>query len=642
MAHHTLWYSLFITSIQVTKLHVIGTAGHVDHGKSTLVQALTGIDPDRLSEEKERGITIDLGFAWLSLEDGREVSIVDVPGHEKFVNNMLAGVGSIDLALLVVAADESVMPQTKEHLAILDLLKIQRGIVALTKCDIVDQDWIELVNTDVTGILENTSLEGSPIISVSAKTGEGLSELKSEMNNLLNETETREDLGRPRLPIDRSFTMPGFGTVVTGTLIDGCLNIGQEMELIPSQNMTRIRGLQTHRQKLDHVTPGSRVAANITGISPNEITRGDVLSSKGWLKPTSALDVNLKVISESPNPIRHNMFVTVHTGSGETISKVRLLEKEVANAGESTFAQLKLENRIAALRGDHFIIRSNGTTLGGGKIIDSYAKRHRRRHSPTIKRLADIENGSEKQILLKTLEFDGYLEFEDLIRKANVESKIAQNAIQNMLSEKELLSLDQGAIKSETYIFTINSWNGITEKTITFLDHYHQLYPLRQGPPKEELRSRLNIDMQIFNQVVERLQQDGTIKETGPIVQKPNHTPRFSCKENIEANKYIALLKTNPYSPPTDHPIDQEVLNLLISEGKVVKVNESVVFAKSVYDNMLASILSVLDKRGEVTVGDIRDLFGSSRKYSLALLEYLDQKHITRRVGDTHILRESI
>ena len=623
-------------------MYVIGTAGHVDHGKSTLVQALTGIDPDRLLEEKERGITIDLGFAWLSLEEGKEVSIVDVPGHEKFVNNMLAGVGSIDLALLVVAADESVMPQTKEHLAILDLLKIQRGIVAVTKCDLVDPDWIELVNTDVTDILKNTSLEGSPLIPVSGKTGEGLSELKSTMNNLLNETEPRKDLGRPRLPIDRAFTMPGFGTVVTGTLIDGCLNIGQEMELIPSQNTTRIRGLQTHLQKLDRVTPGRRVAANITGISPNTINRGEVLSSIGWLKPTSALDVNLKVLTDSPNPVRHNMFVTVHTGSGETISRVRLLEREVANAGESTFAQLKLENRIAALRGDHFIIRSNGTTLGGGKIIDAYAKRHRRRHVPTIKRLSDIENGSEKQILLKTLEFDGYLEFEDLIRKANVQSTIAQNAIKNMISEKVLISPNQGAIESGTYIFTINSWNGIIEKTLTFLDNYHQLYPLRQGAPKEELRSRLNINIQIFNLILERLQQEGVIKETGPIVQKPKHIPQLSCEENIEANNYITLLKTNPYSPPTDYTIDQEVLNLLVSEGKVVKVNESVVFAKSVYANMLARILSVLEEHGEVTVGDIRDLFGSSRKYSLALLEYLDQKHITRRVGDTHILKESI
>ena len=354
-------------------MYVIGTAGHVDHGKSTIVQALTGIDPDRLQEEKERGLTIDLGFAWLRLPGGNEVSIVDVPGHERFVNNMLAGVGGIDLALLVVAADESVMPQTREHLAILDLLNIRRGLVALTKKDLVDDDWLALVTADVEEVLKGTTLEGVQVVPVSGKTGEGLPELVSAIEALLQETETRQDLGRPRLPIDRSFTMSGFGTIVTGTLIDGGLNVGQQVALVPAGRTSRVRGLQTHRQKLEQASPGRRVAANLTGIAHEDISRGDVLTTSGWLKPTTAVDVHLKVIADAPRPIRHNMFATVHTGSSETVARVRLLEKQVAEPGESTWAQLKLDRPVAVVKGDYFVVRSNQTTLGGGNVVDPHA-----------------------------------------------------------------------------------------------------------------------------------------------------------------------------------------------------------------------------------------------------------------------------
>ena len=294
-------------------MYVIATAGHVDHGKSTLVQAMTGIDPDRLIEEKERGLTIDLGFAWLTLPSGKETSIVDVPGHERFVSNMLAGVSGIDLALLVVAADESVMPQTREHLAILDLLSVRRGLVAITKRDLVDDAWLELVMADVEDALEGTTLDGSTMVPVSAATGDGLDDLVSAIDSQLQETDSRKDLGRPRLPIDRSFSMSGFGTVVTGTLIDGSVSVGQEVELVPSGHRSRIRGLQSHKHKLDSVPPGRRTAANLAGIAPSAVARGDVLTTPGWLRPTDAMDVHLRVIPDAPRAVRHNMFVTVHT-----------------------------------------------------------------------------------------------------------------------------------------------------------------------------------------------------------------------------------------------------------------------------------------------------------------------------------------
>ena len=309
-------------------MYVVGTAGHVDHGKSTLVEALTGIDPDRLAEEKERGLTIDLGFAWLRLPGGNEVSIVDVPGHERFVNNMLAGVGGIDLALLVVAADESVMPQTREHLAILDLLQIRRGLVAVTKRDLVDDDWLELVVADVEDVVRGTVLDGAPVVTVSATTREGLPQLVSTIEDLLDETPPKRDLGRPRLPIDRAFTISGFGTVVTGTLTDGNLAVGQQLELAVSGRSTRVRGLQSHRSKVEEAIPGVRVAANLTGVQAESISRGEVLTTPGWLKPSTAIDVHLRVIPDAPHPVRHNMFVTVHTGSSEAIARVRLLEED--------------------------------------------------------------------------------------------------------------------------------------------------------------------------------------------------------------------------------------------------------------------------------------------------------------------------
>ena len=345
-------------------MYVVGTAGHVDHGKSTLVETLTGIDPDRLREEKERGLTIDLGFAWLKLPSGNEVSIIDVPGHERFVNNMLAGVGGIDLALLIVAADESVMPQTREHLAILDLLQIQRGMIVITKSDLVDEEIVELVGAEVEDVLEGTVLEGAPIMNVSAITGQGIPELVSAIDDMLQETQPKKDLGRPRLPIDRSFTITGFGTVVTGTLIDGDINVGQEVELILSGQRTRIRGIQTHKNKQDIAQPGTRVAANLIGVPHDNIYRGEVLTTSGWLRPTTAMDVHLRVIPGAPHALRHNMFLTVHTGSSEVIARLRLLDSDTAEPGATTWAQLKLDSPLAVVKGDYFVIRSNQTTLG--------------------------------------------------------------------------------------------------------------------------------------------------------------------------------------------------------------------------------------------------------------------------------------
>ncbi len=620
-------------------MFVVGTAGHVDHGKSTLVEALTGIDPDRLAEEKERGLTIDLGFAWLQLPNGNEISIVDVPGHERFVNNMLAGVGGIDIALLVVAADESVMPQTREHLAILDLLQIPRGLVALTKKDLVDDDWIELVTADVEDTLEGTALEGAQVIPVSAHTGEGLPELIAAISSMIDDIPAKRDLARPRLPIDRAFTLTGFGTVVTGTLIDGHLEIGQDVELTVAGERTRVRGLQTHRQKVDRAEPGTRVAANLIGVSQDEVYRGEVLTNPGWLRATTAFDVHLRVLEDAPNQLRHNMYVTVHTGSSESVARLRLFEDDRANPGETTWAQLKLDSPIAIAKGDYFVIRSNMTTLGGGNIVDTHAPRPRRRHAPTIERLEIMERGSDRDVLHKTIEGIEPAEFRAVVNRANLNEDTARSELEAMIADNQVVVLGSGRIIQTTRFYTAGGWRDIEDRTRAALGDYHRQFPLRLAAPKEELRSRLRLVPQVFNDVLSLLNEAGVTVEQGSTVRLPDHTPNLGDTQRAAVDEYLRQLDSDPFSPPTDFAIDPEVVNLLDSEGQVVKVSESVVFSASAYQLMVDRITVHLSENGEITVADVRDLLGTSRKYALALMDHLDHVRITRRVGDVRVLR---
>src|SRR5438477_246128 len=415
-------------------MRVIGTAGHVDHGKSTLITALTGIDPDRLREEKERGMTIDLGFAWLRLPNGREISVVDVPGHERFIHNMLAGVGGIDLALLVVAADEGVMPQTREHLAILDLLGITSGVVALTKRDLVDDDWLALVQAEVEEIVGETSLSGAPILPVSSTTREGLAELVAELDRLLVVERQRRQTGWPRLPVDRIFSMAGFGTVVTGTLIDGELRLGQEAQLSPSGRRARIRGLQSHRKKVDAAPAGTRVAVNLSGIATEEIERGEVLTVPGWLKPTRVLDVRLRIVHDAPRALPHNAQVTFHSGSAEALGRVGLLDNNELLAGEAGMAQVRLDRPVAVVKGDLFVVRlpAPNITIGGGSIVDEHPRRHRRFQERVLAQLAVLEQGSPDEVLVQTLQTREPADLGELAKRAASTVGEAQQLIQGL------------------------------------------------------------------------------------------------------------------------------------------------------------------------------------------------------------------
>ena len=472
-------------------MYVIGTAGHVDHGKSALVRALTGIDPDRLREEKERGLTIDLGFAWLKLPSGREVSIVDVPGHERFIRNMLAGVGGIDLAMLVVAADEGVMPQTREHLAIIDLLRIDRGLVVVTKSDLVDEDWMELVTSDIMDSLKGTTLQDARMVSVSSVTGEGLPELLGALDLVLDGVEERGDNGHPRLPIDRAFTISGFGTVVTGTLVGGRLSVGDEVELAPGGQRGRVRGIQTHKQSVKSGMPGSRVAANLSGIGHENIARGQILTDRGWLKESEALDVRLRVVQDSPVAVKHRASVTLHLGTSETLARVRLLDEQELGPGESGWAQLYLQYPIATVKGDLFVIRSHQGTLGGGEVIETLARRHKRFSEPVVERLSVLAEGRPEEVLLKALESMEPSSLKRVVEESGIAAEDVASALENLLDRDAVTALGNGRVTDGTVLYSGRGWAAVMSKSRSALESYHKQHPLRTGLPKEELRSRL-------------------------------------------------------------------------------------------------------------------------------------------------------
>ncbi|MBI2885889.1 MAG: selenocysteine-specific translation elongation factor [Chloroflexi bacterium] len=620
-------------------MYVIGTAGHVDHGKSTLVLALTGIDPDRLREEKERGMTIDLGFAWLALPSGQEVSIVDVPGHERFIKNMLAGVGGIDLALLVVATDEGVMPQTREHLAILDLLEVRHGAVAITKRDLVDQEWLELVAAEVEEVLQPTCLAGAPLVPVSAMTGEGLPQLLQTLDDLLKTTPPKRDTGRPRLPVDRVFTIAGFGTVVTGTLIDGSLKVGQEVEVTPARLRSRIRGLQTHKHKVEQALPGNRVAANLAGLSTEQVARGDVVTTPGWLRPTATVDVRLRLLPDLPRPLAHNASLTFHSLASEVPAKVRLLDAPELPPGQTGWAQLRLQRPLALGKGDFFILRSSVGTVGGGAIVDPYPRRHRRFHAETLTSLATLEQGAPEAILLQGLEKAEPMELSSLLKTSSLSQEEARRNIAMLIDHGQVVALGTRALDPGSQLLRAVTWSRVEQTAQQALAEYHRQAPLRSGMSKEELRSRLRLPARASAEAVELLLQKGIIEELGPVVHLPGHRVELSPQQEAQARAAIAALEKEPYSPPADLPADVEVLNALVEQRRVVRVGESVLFSAPVYDRMVEQIVAHLKGRERITVAEVRDMFNTSRKYALALMEHLDQQHVTRRVGDERVLR---
>ena len=621
-------------------MYVIGTAGHVDHGKSTLVKALTDIDPDRLPEEKEREMTVDLGFAWMTLPSGREVSIVDVPGHERFIKNMLAGVGAIDLALLIVAADESVMQQTREHLAILDILQIKRGLVVVTKTDLVDEELVELVKAEVEDAVAGTSFEGCPMVGVSAYSGAGLEELKAVIDDILDQTGARRDLGRPRLPVDRCFSISGFGTVVTGTLIDGFFAVGQEVELAPSGMRGRIRGLQSHKARVEQSNPGVRLAVNLSGIARNDIQRGEFVTLPGWLRSTRRLDARLRMVKGAPHPLRHNAGITFHLFTSEVGARVRLLDADRLAPGEEGWIQLLLDDPVPMVKGDYFVLRSAEDTLGGGQIVDpNPRRRHRRFNQETIEQLLMLDQGSGEDVIFSVANQWGPCDLRTLSQRSNLSTDEALERATLLAEADDLIILGSLGMDSDGVVYSAQGWNILKGKVLLALQTYHNRHPLRRGAPTQEIRSRSELSQPVYLKALARLVEEGSLTEEGQFLRLPDYQVSLTPELERQAADYLRSLEQTPYAPPTERHPDPELLGALIDQGKVVKVNESVVFAASAYRELTDKIVAHLEDKGSITVADARTMFDTSRKYILPLLEHLDQQRVTRRVGDERVLR---
>ncbi|HEY0071958.1 MAG TPA: selenocysteine-specific translation elongation factor [Chloroflexia bacterium] len=627
-------------------MYVIGTAGHVDHGKSTLVKALTGIDPDRLQEEKAREMTIDLGFAWLALPSGREVSIVDVPGHERFIKNMLAGAGGLDAALLVIAADEGPMPQTEEHLAILHLLGVSRGIAVLTKRDTVDDEWLALVEEEVRERLVGTTLECAPILAVTARTGQGLEELQQEIDRLLERTEPRADKGRPRLPVDRAFTIAGFGTVVTGTLTDGALKVGQEVEIVPGGLRSRIRGLQSHKHKVESIGPGNRVAVNLVGVEVDDLARGMVLTLPGTLEPTTRVDVHLELLAGSPVTLEQNSSLDFFTGASETPAQATLLDADRLEPGQGGLVQLRLREPVALSKGDRYIVRrpSPSLTIGGGEVIDPHPRRHKRFSEETLQTLRTLQQGTPEELLLEALG-NAPQEVKAVVEKSGLDAAVASEALAKLLDSGQALLLDPNTsslvTRHSSLIMSSPAWEALMKRVVTLLGHHHHHQPLRRGMSKEELRSRLarEVPSRAFPQVMGLGVARGLVAEDATTYRLPGFEPTFSPQQRKQVAQLMELHEASPYSPPAPSEVglDPEVVAALVESGELVKLDEGLLYTRRAYEEMRERILRTIDEQGEINVGAMRDLFGTTRKYAIPFLEHLDEQKVTRRVGDVRV-----
>ena len=631
-------------------MRVIGTAGHVDHGKSTLIAALTGTHPDRLKEEQRREMTIELGFGWMTLPNGEEVGIVDVPGHRDFIENMLSGIGGIDAALLVIAADEGVMPQTREHLAILDLLQVPAGLIVLTKIDLAsDPAWLDLVETDIRAAVRDTVMKEAPIVRVSAKTKTGLESLVSSLESLLQQKPARPDLARPRLPIDRVFSMSGFGTVVTGTLLDGQLALGDEVEILPTGRRGRVRGLQTHRRKEEIAVPGSRTAVNISGVETESIQRGEMVVHPGQYQATRRIDARLRLLAEVSSSLRHNSEVKFFVGASETIASLRLLGTEELRPGEEGWIQLELRDPVVGVRGDRYILRrpSPGETLGGGVIVDHQPKgRHKRFDENILRSLESMSQGTPADVLLEAALALQIASVKEVVLRSRLETADAEAALNELLGSASLIPLEEGSptSASDRLVIARPHWHALREKILQTVESYHTQYPLRRGILREELKSRLRIPARAFNAVLQRLISDHSLAESPTVIAKPEHEVKFDQNQQIQVQNVLRKFEQNPYSPPgvkeLQTEISEEMLNALMEMGEFVSVSSDVIFRKGDYDFMIDSIQREIRQKGKITLGEVRDLFNTSRKYAQALLEHLDAIGVTSRDGDFRKLKQ--
>jgi selenocysteine-specific elongation factor len=631
---------------------ILGTAGHIDHGKTSLVKALTGIDTDRLKEEKERGITIELGFAHMELPGDIRLGIVDVPGHERFVRSMVAGVGGMDLVVLVIAADEGVMPQTREHLEICQLLGVKSGVVALTKCDMVDEDWQALVTEEVRDHLSGTFLEGASIVPVSSRSGAGLNELKEILSELAMDVVEKGTDAPFRLPVDRVFTMTGFGTVVTGTLLSGEINVGDEVELLPSGTTSRVRGIQTHGSKEERGVAGQRVAVNLQGVEHTEVERGAVVVPRGVFRTTMRVDARMDYLPSAPLRLRHRQTLRLHSATYEVPAQVILIDRDHMEPGESAFVQLRMRSPVLLLPGDPFVLRASSphTTVGGGRVLDPAPPRRRRRSEAALELLSALNEGADQdkvRLLVNESLYSGISREEILLRSGLLE-KSGEAALTPLLSAGEAVIV----LRDPKTFVSRDAFAGLKNALLKGVESYLSENPLKEGMGKEELKGRLpkRSDPRFFGNVLAALEKEGRLLVDRELVRLPGRTRAGNEDHTGLREKIGEMLQKGGSEPPTLREICEglgkeertvlEHLGSLAREGRVVKVKGDLFYAAGPLASIRERLVSRLKEKGEITPGEFRELTGLSRKFMIPLLEHFDQEKLTIRVGEKRLLRK--
>ena len=624
---------------------IIGTAGHVDHGKTALIKALTGIETDRIKEEKKRGITIELGFAYLDLPDGEKAGIIDVPGHEKFVKNMLAGAGGIDLALLVVAADEGFMPQTREHLGILSLLNISEGIIVVTKKDMVDEDWLEIVCDEVRQEVQGTFLENAQMIPVSSYTGEGIEQLRQAIFTMIDQKTQIKNLDVPfRIPVDRIFSVEGFGTVITGTLIEGTMKVGDPVTVYPSRIESRIRNLQVHSQDVQEAYAGQRVAVNLAGLKKTDLNKGDVIAVPDSMHTTMMVDIHLTVLKDCDREIRNATRLHLYHGARDILCKIVLLDRDSVGAGESCYAQLRLEEEIAVKTGDRFVLRfySPVETIGGGVILDSNPFKHKRNDAAVLESLKLKEGGSDREKISAALrDYSARFETLDFLQiQTGIPKEQFEQQINKLIKDKVAFRVSDNVVIHTDYL------NRLKDSAVKLLESYHKENPLREGMKKDEFRNKLikYEDISVVDKITDSLVNRKVLKYVNNCVALAD----FEVQQDNNQQEIENAFLQGGFSPESPDQIAarfpkvknfKQVLESLVNTGKLVRVEEKILLHADYYNKALTLAKAHVDQNGQITLAEMRDLMGASRKFAVAVLEYWDKRGITKKVGDARTFK---
>jgi selenocysteine-specific elongation factor len=630
---------------------VLGTAGHIDHGKTTLVKALTGTDTDRLKEEKARGITIELGFAHLDLPSGQRLSIVDVPGHEKFVKHMVAGATGIDLVALVIAADEGVMPQTREHLDICSLLGVSHGLVVLTKIDMVDEEWLGLVSEDVHEYLQGTFLAEAPIMPVSAVTGRGVPELINVLDEMATALEERPAHGPWRLPVDRVFTMKGFGTVITGTGVGGFVEVGQEVAIYPEGLTAKVRGLQVHNAEVRQARGGQRTAVNLQGVEKATIERGDVVATAGSLKPSLWLDVEAVALKDMTRPLKHRAPIRFHAGSGEIMGRVMLLDRDDLKPGETAYCQVRLERSVALMAGDHYVLRSYSpvATVAGGVVLHPHPGRHKRRRQEIMDDLRTLRVGSarEKVAVHARLSGLGGIAMEDLVRLTALPKKELEGLLSDMLNKHELVRFD----KEGGRLIAAPVQAALMDDAVALLTGFHAQNPLKPGMGREEFKQRLDPDIapKLFAHLLRKLTDENKVAVEKDIIRLAGHQVRLQEEDQALRERIERAYEQGGPTPPLlkelldvekDKNQAKKLVTVLVNEGVLVKIKEDLYYHRQALDSLKAKLVEYFASHERIGAAQFKEITGLSRKYLIPLLEHFDATQLTIRVGDERVLRK--